>query len=569
VSIGAGCSTTSAVANVTVNPLPAATATAAGPVTFCQGGTVTLNANTATGFSYQWLINGLGVNGATGSSYTANTGGNYAIRITDGNGCQNTSSVIGVTVNPLPVPSVTAAGSTTICQGSSVTLNANTGSGLSYQWNRNSSPISGATNATYSATTAGSYTVTETGAGSCSATSSAISVTVNPAPAATIAPTGNQSLCQGSSLVLNANTGTGLSYQWQSGATNISGATNASYSATTAGTYTVVVTSNGCSAASAGVTISVTPLPTASFSASGPLSICADDSTTFTANNGTGLSYQWMLGGNPITGATNIAYTAHLGGSYTVVVTNSNNCSQTSAVTVLTVNPVPTASLTYTTPLTFCEGGAVILSATTGANLYYQWMQNGTPVQSGVNSDYIAYQSGSYNVKVSTGFGCSVVSQPVHVTVNPLPQPVITRTNSLLSTGTFASYQWLLNGVPIPGGNSQSIVINQNGGYTVTVTDNNGCQNTSAVMFVNNLGIKATGIQYEVKVYPNPASRVVYIDAPVNVQVAVRDIAGRTLIEKENAKQLDLGDLADGVYMIFVSDTQGRLLKTEKLFKSE
>jgi len=315
--------------------------------------------------------------------------------------------------------------------------------------------------------------------------------------------------------------------------------------------------------------VTATPLPAASFTVSGPLAICANDSSTFTANTGTGLTYQWKFNSNPITGATNSSYVAHLGGSYTVVVTNTANCSQTSAATVLTVNPVPAAALTYTTPLTFCEGGAVILSSTTGTGLYYQWMMNGTPIANGVNSDYIAYQAGSYSVKVSTGFGCAAVSQPVNVIVNPLPQPVITRTGSLLSTGSFATYQWLLNGIPIAGGTGQSIVINQNGGYTVTVTDNKGCSNTSVVMFVNNLGIKTPGVQAEVKIYPNPASRIIYIDAPVAVNIAVRDITGRTLLVKENVKQLDLGDLADGVYMIFVSESNGRLLKTEKLFKSE
>jgi hypothetical protein len=154
--------------------------------------------------------------------------------------------------------------------------------------------------------------------------------------------------------------------------------------------------------------------------------------------------------------------------------------------------------------------------------------------------------------------------------VNPLPVPVITRNNSVLSTGSFVTYQWFLNNAPVAGGTGQSIVITQNGGYAVQVTDANGCTNRSPIMFVNNVGIVTPGNGgADVKIYPNPAHQVVYIDAPVSVNVAVRDLTGKVILAQDNVKEINLEGIADGVYMIFVSDKQGRLLKTEKLFKSE
>ncbi|MCB0695764.1 MAG: choice-of-anchor D domain-containing protein [Chitinophagaceae bacterium] len=77
-----------------------------------------------------------------------------------------------------PTASITAASSTSICSGSSVVLNANTGSGYSYQWSLNGSTITNATNASYTTSAAGNYTVDVTLNG-CSATSGAIAVSIS------------------------------------------------------------------------------------------------------------------------------------------------------------------------------------------------------------------------------------------------------------------------------------------------------------------------------------------------------------------------------------------------------
>src|SRR5207245_868629 len=91
-------------------------------------------------------------NGATTQAITVTTTGNYTVTATNGNGCSGTSTPMVVTVNALPSATITAAGPTTICQGSSVTLAANTGS--SYLWS------DGSITQTISVSTAGTYTVT-------------------------------------------------------------------------------------------------------------------------------------------------------------------------------------------------------------------------------------------------------------------------------------------------------------------------------------------------------------------------------------------------------------------------
>jgi hypothetical protein len=252
------CSFTSNTIHVTVNPNPTATINAGGPTTFCAGGSVTLTSNTNNNFSYQWKKGSSNVSGATASAYTANATGNFSIVITNQYDCSTTSNVISVTKNPKPSAVITAAGPVTFCDGSSVTLNANTGSGLTYVWKKGGAIQSGATNASYTTVVSGTFKSIITNQYGCSKTSNSITVTVNPSPTSTITPAGPTTFCAGDSVVLNANTGSGLTYKWKKDGSNISGATNASYTAKAAGTYKVVVTNaNACSKTSAGTVVTV------------------------------------------------------------------------------------------------------------------------------------------------------------------------------------------------------------------------------------------------------------------------------------------------------------------------
>ncbi|MFM7357540.1 MAG: cohesin domain-containing protein, partial [Sediminibacterium sp.] len=164
---------------------------------------------------------------------------------------------------------VTAGGSPALCTGDQVVLTGPSASGVTYQWNLNGSPINGATNVSYTASSAGSYTLTVNSGLNCISVSTPVVVSVRTRPSASISATGlsggNLSICQGSAVTLNANTGSGFTYQWRLNGNNIAGATAASYSASTAGAYTVVVTNstegNGCSATSTAVNLSTRPLP--------------------------------------------------------------------------------------------------------------------------------------------------------------------------------------------------------------------------------------------------------------------------------------------------------------------
>jgi hypothetical protein len=493
VSAGANCSTTSNSITINVVPGPTAAITSGSSTVFCQGGNVVLTAASVTGATYQWLNNGVPVNGATSTSYTASASGSFNILVTT-TACASTSNTIDVLVNPIPTAVATAQGPTTFCTGGSVNLSATTVDNAIYQWLNGGAQISGANSATYNATATGSYTVNVISNG-CLASSNTISVTVNPPPTATITANGSTTVCQGSTVTLNATAGAGLSYQWLLNGTQIGGAVNASYTASTAGNYTVIVSQgSNCSSTSNAANVNILALPQISVTASGPLAICQGSSVNLTASPSAGNTFQWQIGGANISGATNASYAANGVGSYTVVATSSNGCASTSTASVVTINPLPAAVITPNGPTTFCVGGNVLLQANSGNGFNYQWQNGGNVIPGAVNGVLNVSTAGSYTVTVSDLNNCSATSTAINVNVAGVQaqisftgQPAICDGEAVVlnaNSEAGLTYQWSNNGNTISGATSVNYTATAGGNYTVAVTDLNNCTSTSSVQTI-------------------------------------------------------------------------------------
>jgi oligosaccharide reducing-end xylanase len=248
------CEGAKATIAVTINSAATASISAGGSTTFCQGGSVTLTAN--SGSSYIWF-NGASQVGSN-STYTATTSGSYTVQITNPSGCsgQVTSGATTVTVNPLPAaPAVNSTVS--YCQNA--TAAALTASGTALKWYN---IATGGTELGFAPTPGTSlagttdYYVSQTTNG-CEGARSAIAVTVNASPQATITPSGPTTFVEGGSVVLQANTGSGFTYEWFKGNTQVG--TGVSYAATESGTYTVQVTNTStCKATSQATNVNVT-----------------------------------------------------------------------------------------------------------------------------------------------------------------------------------------------------------------------------------------------------------------------------------------------------------------------
>lgn len=151
---------------------------------------------------------------------------------------------------------------------------------------------------------------------------------------ATVSPAGPISICSGTTQVLTCSTGAGYTYKWKRNGNYIPGATTSSFTVTKAGTYACEITvAPDCIALSNEVVISISPLPTATITNMDFFNnLCFDPSIKLKANGGGSLLYQWLRNGNPIAGATDIAYFATTAGNYRVTVTNIYGCSKTSVI---------------------------------------------------------------------------------------------------------------------------------------------------------------------------------------------------------------------------------------------
>ena len=144
-----------------------------------------------------------------------------------------------------------------------------------------------------------------------------------------------------------------------------------------------------------------------------------------------------------------------------------------------------------------------------------------------------------------------------------------TFTAAPVNGGVSPTYQWYKNNQAITGATSQTYTVTQNGAYYAAVTDNNSCVNNSDTVNITNVGVETVNNNKNaVTVYPNPAQDVVYISAPVVVNVTIRNINGQIVFAENNVHSADISKLANGLYMIFVADEKGQLLLTEKLMKN-
>lgn len=314
------------------------------PLAVCKGETVSFSdLSTNSPVSWSWSFPG-GTPAASSlqnPTVTYNTSGTYNATLTATNPAGNHTKIRTsyITVSSPPSASISVTGSLSLCQGSTVLLTANTGSGFTYQWIRNGLDIPGANSVSYMTGTSGTYKVRVTKPNGCYKISATKTVTVSYVNA-TASANGSTTFCAGQDVLLSANTGTGLTWQWRKNGVDISGATGSTYSAGSSGTYKVIVTnSNGCSKISNSISVVSNTLPTASFTANGPLTFCTGGSVLFSAAPGNNYTYQWKKNGNNISGANAINYSATKAGTYKVVVTNTTSgCSKASATKTVVIN---------------------------------------------------------------------------------------------------------------------------------------------------------------------------------------------------------------------------------------
>jgi len=472
-----------------------------GTAQVCDGNSITLevynlpNANT---YQYNWYRSGTPL-AQTGPSITVTQGGMYNAEIDFGScsGSGNTlSNLIDVTTGSSLGIAINPPAKTALCSGETVALNANiSGQGLTYTWFKDgvaiTSPTIDASSFNVDASVSGfegSYQVEIFGPGACVEQSAPIVITnagnftvsrVNPA---------SMVVLPGQSAQLSITTdAAGASIQWYRDGAPVSGATAASLtvSDTDTGTYFARVSLTGgvCSSTSldSEPTVVVTPASLElDIAYNGSYAPCANtdivlevseiravdaggNRTVVTSDLLAGMTFQWSLDGNAVSGATgsSISLTNPAeNGSYSLSGNISGYAPVSNSLPVqLRVNE--TLAITGTGTTVCGPAEPITLSTTTDlTGVTFEWLRNGTNLNLATASIDVS-SPGTYQLVIQRN-GCPVPSN--ELTLTGLDENLIT-----LDPGT---------DIRVPEGSSKSVTAS--GGDSYRWLDSNNVELSSA-----------------------------------------------------------------------------------------
>jgi gliding motility-associated-like protein len=441
------------------------------------GGTWTSSATSvATINSSTGAISGVSAGTATLTYTVAGTGG-----------CANATATRVVTVTAAPSAG-TLSGTQAICVGGTSTFSSTVAGG---SWNSSDINITtvDASTGVIAGIIAGTATMTYTvaGTGGCANATATRVVTVTAPPSAGTL-SGTQAICVGGASTFSSTVTGGT---WTSSAISVAtinsstGAISGVSAGTATMTYTVAGT-GGCADVVATRTIAVTAPPSAGI-LSGIQTICVGGTSTLssTVNGGS-----WSSSNNSVASINGFGLVTGITtgtATMTYTVAGAGGCADATATRLITINPLPIATIAAGSSTTFCSGESVILTASSGTG--YLW-SNGQTTQSITVSS-----SGSYFVTVTNSNGCAATSVSTNVTVNPKPTVIfsVNNANQCVNSNSYSftnnssvtsgvlNYQWIF------GDGNTSTVENPThsyispGSYTVKliVTSALGCKDST------------------------------------------------------------------------------------------
>jgi hypothetical protein len=337
-------------------------------------------------------------------------------------------------------------------------------------------------------------------------------------PIATITPQSSTTFCSGNSVLLNATTANGYTYEWYKNSVLIPSASSSSYSVNQSGSYTVKIYNGACNTTSSATNVTVNPNPTASINTSGSTTFCQGGFVTLTASGGG--TYQWN------NSSVSASINATTGGTYSVIVTN-NGCTST-ASQLVTVNSNPLVSLTSLASYINNHAPSIQLSGTPSGGTYSGpgvVGSNFNPSTAGLGVKNITYNYTNVN-------GC---------VGNASTSTLVYDTTGVVCTSYITVYD--------------TISVTD----TLYITTTLGLQNNASNTF---------------KVYPNPAKDHITIDngnySLMNgYSIKIENVIGQTVFTSSiNAASfyLDLSSwTGNGVYLLHIKNSQGNDVEVRKI----
>ncbi|TPG40845.1 T9SS type A sorting domain-containing protein [Flavobacterium pectinovorum] len=529
------------VAQLSVTPLPVATATPSSQ-TICSGSSLGIALTSApTGASFAWTAT---LTSGTVSGYSASSGttinqtltGNGVVTYTVTptlNSCPGAPITVAVTVKPLPIVT-SIPSSQTVCSGSSTNIALiSTPTGATFSWTTATATgtvngASGSSGTTIAQTLTGNgtvnYTVTPTLNG-CPGPPSIITVTVNPLPTATATPA-SKIICSGTAPnIALTSTPTGAAFSWTTALTSgtvtgFSDSSGTSLNQVLSGdgvvTYTVTPLINSCPGNP--ITIPITVLGLTSITTHPSLSaICVGSNATFSAIASNATSYQWQE--NTGSGYSNLSNSSIYSGATTatLTITGATTAMNGNSYRVIATGTCAPAAVSNGATLTIyniianptqvnvsCNGGntgSATVTPSGGTGSYTYLWSTGATTQTLSN-----LTQGNYSVTINDANLCPT-SQSFTITE---PAVLVAAQNTFVNPncngGTNGSATVAASGGTLPytyswspsGGTGITASGLSDGTYTVTVTDGKGCTATQAFTLVEPTPFAVTTSQTDV-----------------------------------------------------------------------
>lgn len=466
------------------------------PATFCFKAPSTTSINLSTFFNlgtgtHTYTVNGLSV--STPTAYNITASGTYTIIAKDANSCTATATY---TINPELTILATRVKDLTCIENAEITFTANGGSNVysTYEVQFNGAGAWTTVTSPFTTANSGDYQFRVTDNANCQALSNVITITPKTIPS--FSHNEKQPTCIGAADgVINITNPTGLApftYSITRGATTVS--TTATANNLIAGVYTALLTdAKGCTF-STSITLSDPSVLNATVQST-PLA-CNTDNTTKQAtitvtspSGGTGTGYEYSFNGGAFA-ATN-TYSTSASGTITVVMRDSNKCTQSLTSQTFTALNAPTITGVNGSLIT-CKTGEstsnVDVTVTNGVGTLAYVIVSGPTINTTGATDgkFTGLANGNYVFKVTDANGCNDVES---YTVKPLVSIAATLASqnnvacNAGSTGsasiTVSAYTGTYTAVLTSGtgtvnitGSTVDVTNLVQGSYTLRVTDN-------------------------------------------------------------------------------------------------
>jgi|GEM_PF-4916903 len=464
------------------------------------------------------------------------------------------------------------ADQTTICAGKKVSFTNQCQYAKSYRWEFGDGQTSTDANPIVIFAQAGTINVKLTAThiqnGTEATEEKAGFITVNEARSAVLNVSQDTVVCAGNPVVLTCVGAQPYeTYRWLKDGKPVNNATENSFNVNQQAGYQLEITDkNGCTSVSKPVKVGFLALQ---LNLKGDTMLCEGQSVILQSLNNNlpeGTQYQWYRYGELVFGENNPNLTAQEAGTYTLKVWHpASKCVLEQSANVYR-NVF--AFQEEGQDITFCIGGTQCLNVQT---LYpgqqVRWYCNGQLVaQQNGNKQYCTNKAGIYLARVIAPNGCVAEAQAAKLHSEPI---LLTDADSIYLPGKYASVQWLVNGMVIPGANQNVLVSRMNGSYTVKVKDQCGKEavsNSIRFTFTDREDFNHDSF----RMYPNPVQDQMIIDGLTEAgKLTLSDVTGRTVAIfrlTEGTNRLTLGEYPAGIYVMTVES--GAKIQTTKIIKN-